>query len=252
MKDLKASLQLSLPESNINLDNSVFQISALLSGQYATSSADDQQLCLAQGAAQFSLYYRSQVQRAIRAVVLSLPLLLGLVSEYQHFEKQILHFDARTLPQHPVVLHQLSITLHSSHVQIADAVLKLRVTRDPFFKAIIQQGNLSNYLLITMTLWYAMLIALSLSVAAMHFVRGILRRFVYPVAAVDEISRDAQLNPNGVKPTSARPPLPDNCELSEDHSIPARNWSKTSSGSASSTTFGWGGRRRVEVSASTT
>lgn len=178
VQSLRLSLRLLLPESRVNLDNSVFHVSTELYGRpipssgmlNATKLAHDPTpgpgLCLAHGSVQATLQYRSPVYRAIRTVVMAGPLLLGLAREYQTVVVETLEYHAVAgedgrLP----VLDGVLVRLYPADVQVAEARMKLRVGRRGFVHTMVSERRLSTFLVIAIGLWYGALVALAVGLA---------------------------------------------------------------------------------------
>lgn len=178
VQSLRVSLRLLLPESSVNLDNSVFHVSAELYGRpiqssrmlNATKLAHDPTpgpaLCLAHGSAQATLKYRSPVYRAIRATVLAGPLLLGLAREYQTVVVETLQYHAvagedGTLPQ----LEGVRVQLYPADVQVAEARMTLRVGRRGFVRAMVSEKRVPTFVVVALGLWYGLLVVLAVGLA---------------------------------------------------------------------------------------
>lgn len=192
--ELTASVRLLVPESHVNLDNSVFYLSAELFGRPKSPAElvnttgrttrgiegkNGAGLCLARGSAQAAMRYRSPVHKGIRAAMLFMPLLLGLSKEYQTVQVHMLSY--RAVPEGALlpVLDGLSIELHPAEIQVADARLELRVRRRPFIDTMMKEGRIPGFLVIVIGLWYAMLFWLFMTVALVSALRRAAERLLY-------------------------------------------------------------------------
>lgn len=153
----------------------MFRLSAQLSGIEASNSSDD--VCLAQGSAQASLRFRSPVHRAIRAVTMLVPLLLGLTHEYQTVDAQLLSYRATaredgTLP----LLDAIRVEINSNQVQVAKATMTLKVTRRAFLTVMFKERRVSTFVVVSVVMWYCMLIGIALLVTIISVIRRALLR----------------------------------------------------------------------------
>lgn len=146
----EASIHLKLPESSTNLANSVFITSLELyneaNGKY----------CLSRGVSHFVMRYKSPLHRALRAVVFSVPLLLGVYSEYQDMTLHTISYRVGgavgMIPRHAVV------SLSSSDVQVSAAHLIVHVGRPTLASYILHQHFLS-FVMLTLSFWFGLVFA---------------------------------------------------------------------------------------------
>lgn len=175
VQELTTSVRLLLPESDANLENSVFRLSAQLFGLAESDSSED--VCLAQGSAQASLRFRSPVHRAIRAVIMLVPLLLGLTHEYQTVDVKLLRYRATAdedgrLP----ALDAIRVEINSNQVQVAKATMTLRVKRRAFLTVMLKERRLSTFVVVTVVMWYCMLLGVAVLAAVISVIQRVLSR----------------------------------------------------------------------------
>lgn len=158
---LTAHLHLSLPESDHNLRHSVFSIyTELQSNEQSKAPSEKGAPCLAAAKAQAVMRFRSSTYRSIRALVMALPLLVGIADEYQRIQVPILYhkLPRRSSPCPDTISIQLQ-----APVQVSSAKLVLYVSRRPFVSKLLRE-QATSFMLVTTLLWYGMLIVLGLSV----------------------------------------------------------------------------------------
>lgn len=178
---IEASVLLSLPETNANLEHSVFTVSSELHSQSQNAAASSAPAsCLVRAQAHAALTFRSPAHRAIRAVAMAIPLLLGISSEYQSVNLPLLEYR---VPTGAPVLDHIRISIDSSDVQVANAVLKVRIRRRAFVHTILHE-HFTSYVVTAVALWYAMLIGVAIALSAMSMLRFLLRETLRYVTGV--------------------------------------------------------------------
>ena len=126
---LRATVRLTLPESDTNLANSAAPIRVCVGDKCVRNT--------------IALQFRSPVHRNIRAVVLAAPLLAGIVDEYQRVQIESILDEA--------VNSQLSVVIEAP-LQVAEADV-LIVSMQPSFTSYLTKGLLA----VILAYWYAML-----------------------------------------------------------------------------------------------
>lgn len=155
--NMQATITLSLPESKTNLENSVFQISSDL------LSSDD--FCVAHASSAATLTFRSPMHRAVRAVVLSVPMLLGFIREYQTVTEPLFGYQAVRKKGEVPRLVAARVKIDADELQIASAYLVLRAGRTSLLSVLTKEGRVSSIVVMTTGLWYCMLFSLALLIA---------------------------------------------------------------------------------------
>ena len=170
---LQARLQLALPESDVNLEHSVFTITTeLRSFSDRNDGRKGNSVILASQKAQAVLNFRSACHRSIRAFILAIPLLTGLVDEYQRIRIPILFHKVTT---NAPVADTIRIRLHAP-VQVASADLYLIASRRAFMPTLIRELAVP-FMLVTIVLWYSMIFGIVFTWAVLTQIRKILSSF---------------------------------------------------------------------------
>lgn len=209
MQQLSASIELRVPESDTNFEHSVFHVRADLFG--SSDKGGKEGVCLTRSSSQAVLRYRSRVHRAIRAVSLSIPLLLGITSEYQRIHVSLLEYHA--IPGDDGLLPQLNgirVEILPAEVQVAQAMLRLSVARRSFVSGMWNERRASTFVVVMLMLWYALVAAMFVLLWIVSWVYSTLWRVwegASPAVEADRISVN-EVGGSGHEKGAVSPALP--------------------------------------------
>lgn len=157
---IAASLRMKLPESHLNLESSVFQVSTFLNAAVYSEDGNTSDICVAKQRAIASMSFRSPTHRAVRAVVLMVPLIFGLVQEYQSIDVCAMRYMTKGQSHN---FSTMRVVVHSDQLQISSALLTLHITRRSLWEVLNSGGTLTHLMLVSCCVWFALLMLAALS-----------------------------------------------------------------------------------------
>lgn len=156
----------------------------------STPDASDD-VCIAQGFAQASLRFRSPVHRAFRAVGMLLPLFLGLTHEYQTVQVELLSYSATARQDGRLpLLDGIRVEISTDRLQVAEATVTLRVRRRSFLMMMLKERKMSRFVVVSVVIWYCLLVWVALVVAVVSAVLAALLRARGQYGVEDEEVRE--------------------------------------------------------------